>query len=165
MTDQLTIAQGKKKFIDSLVSYFFDIHSHLRSLEMYRFANKIKKVICMYALSEWSCLDFEELSEYHLSGRQYNVLLWNNFSNVNFWFKFFDGGDISKKCGISSVVTTGIYFNSLRVFFFFVLWYVVCSSTPSPPRCRKCKNSGKFWKNQGTSGVPLQPFLGPLKQI
>ena len=26
--------------------------------------------------------------------------------------------------------------------------------TLSPPRRRKCENSGKFWKNQGTSGGP-----------
>ena len=27
--------------------------------------------------------------------------------------------------------------------------------TPLPPRRRKCENSGKFWKNQGISGGPL----------
>ena len=26
---------------------------------------------------------------------------------------------------------------------------------PPPSRCKKCENSGKFWKNQGTSGGPL----------
>ena len=46
----------------------------------------------------------------------------------------------------------------------FLVWNLM-TPPPPPPRYRKCENSGKFGKNQGTSGVPLQPFLGPLKQI
>ena len=40
------------------------------------------------------------------------------------------------------------------------------SDDPPPPLgVENVKIQENFEKNQGTSGVPLQPFLGPLKQI
>ena len=40
------------------------------------------------------------------------------------------------------------------------------SDDPSPPpRCRKCENSGKFWKNQGTSGGPLETLYNHFRSL
>ena len=41
----------------------------------------------------------------------------------------------------------------------FLVWDLM---TPPPPRCKKCENLGKFWKNQGISGGPLGTLYNPF---